>query len=227
MRTYSPPPQRLRRLTLVGSILLLVMVAAVVLLLVDFRLKRLAAEHRLILGGNAPTGLPQLDGQIDPQEWAYHYRDGKIRMDLYWKIIGDTIYMALQSPAHGWVAISLAPSGPQMLGGDVIIGYMKDGQVYVSDDYADTLTSHRPDIELGGSNDILAAGGSESEQGTIIELERKLSTLDRYDRPIVPTDMPVQLAYSNGKDFSSYHDQNRDSVLINFFTGKVTEAGGP
>lgn len=227
MSAYPPPSQRLRRLTLVLSILLLVVVAAVALLLVDFRLKRLAAEHLLFLGGNAPSGAPQLDGQIDPQEWAYHYRDEKVRMDIYWKIVGDTIYMALQSPAHGWVAISLAPSGPQMLGGDVIIAYMKDGQVYVSDDYADTPTSHRPDVELGGSNDILAAAGSESEQGTIIELERKLSTLDRYDRPIVPTDMPVQLAYSNGKDFSRYHDQNRDSVLINFFSGKVSAAGGP
>lgn len=226
MRAYPPSPRRLRRLTLVGLILLLVSVAAVVVLLVDFRLKRLA-ERGPLSDESAVTGVPQLDGRIGEGEYSYHYRDEKIRMDLYWKIAGDTIYLALQVPEHGWLAISLAPIGPQMLGGDMLIAYMEGGRVQVRDDFADQPTSHVSDVDLGGQNDILAAAGSESEQGTVVELERKLSTLHPYDRPIVPTDMPVQLAYSNGKDFNSYHDQNRDSILINFFTGKVTETGGP
>jgi len=221
MSALTPPPRRLRRLAALGLTLLLIATASVVVLLVDFQLKNQVGHHPL--PGGETVDIPQLDGQISDSEYAFHYYDAKIRMDLYWTIVGDIIYLALKSPAHGWLAISLAPTGPQMLGGDILIGYVEDRRVQMRDDYADTPTSHTADMVLGGSNDILAYVGSESDQGTIIELERKLTTLDRYDRPIVPTDMPVELAYSNGKDFNSYHDQNRDSVLINFFTGKITQ----
>jgi hypothetical protein len=222
MSLSPPPPRRLRRLAVLGLTLVLIVSASVVVLVVDFHLKSQIGRH-LLPSEEAAANIPQLDGQISEDEYAFHYYDVKIRMDLYWTIVGDTIYLGLKSPAHGWLAIGLAPTGPQMLGADILIGYVEDGQVHVRDDYADTPTSHTADTVLGGSNDILAAAGSESDQGTIIELERKLTTLDPYDRPIVPTDMPVELAYSNGKDFNSYHDQNRDTVFINFFTGKITQ----
>lgn len=224
----SPPPplsRRARRLALTGIMLLLVLVGGLVLL-VDFQLKS-RAQRMAQSGGKALAQVPILDGHIGAREYSYHYHDEQIRMDLYWKIVQDRIYLALKSPAHGWEAISLAPIGPQMLGGDILIGYVEGDKVHVRDDFASLPTNHFSDIKLGGTNDILAAAGSESEQGTIIELERKLTTLDANDRPIGPTDLPVQLAYASEKDFSSYHDQNRASLLINFFTGRVSQVKSP
>jgi len=107
------------------------------------------------------------------------------------------IYLGLKSPAPGWVAISFAPTGPRMKGGDILIGYVDEGgAVRVRDDYAHEVVSHAADAELGeGADDIRAAA-------------------------VQPGLMRVQLAYSEVADFESYHTA-RAQLEVDFFTGEV------
>lgn len=180
---------------------------------------------------SAPSARPTVDGRITEGEYRFRYFDPEIHASLYWTIDTEAvvIYLGLVSPARGWVAISFAPTGPRMRGGDILIGYVKDGQVFVRDDYAHEVVSHSADVELTpkGEDNILASAGSSGPVGTVLEIVRPLQASDAYDKPIAEGPMRVQLAYSEVADFSSYH-LARTTLQINFYTGEVSRApSGP
>ncbi len=164
--------------------------------------------------------LPVIDGAIEADEYKNHYHNAQINMDLYWSITGDDIYLGLKSPGQGWVAIGLDPTGPIMQGADILIGYIQNGRLYLADEYAADITSHIPDTQLGGRDDLLQKAGSESEQGTVLEFMRKLNTRDRHDQPIASGRRIVMLAYSDSDDTSGYHGETakrRAIAFIDFF----------
>lgn len=176
---------------------------------------------------------PRVDGRLREGEYQYAYHDAETDLWLYWTIEledgeegAGVIYMGLRSPMKGWVAIAFAPTGPRMKGGDVLIGYVKDGEVFARDDYADEVVSHSADVELSpeeGQDNILAKAGSSGPDGTILELSRPLLTPDPYDKPITRGPMKVQLAYSEVPDFASYHIA-RTTIEVDFYTGEVMPA---
>ncbi len=104
-----------------------------------------------------------------------------------------------------------------MQGADILIGYVKDGTLYMGDDFADSPAGHSADTDLGGQENILESAGSESEQGTVIEFARNLNTQDDFDKPIIAGTMTVQLAHSETDDFASYHSK-RAAATIDFFS---------
>ncbi|NIT76982.1 MAG: hypothetical protein GWO44_08690, partial [Thermoplasmata archaeon] len=115
----------------------------------------------------APSGgNPALDGQIGEGEYAHRYHDEATGVTVHWTILGEEIYFGLRSQTNGWVALSLSPGGPLMGGGDIIIGCVSAGELNIQDNYADGPTIHKADVELGGSDDILEAAGSEDQGGT-------------------------------------------------------------
>ena len=234
------------RIVALGLILTVSAIAAVVLLSVNFQLKQRRFEASTPSAsapsppppasaelGDAegeppePPRQPILDGRISNGEYRYSYFDAQIHASLYWTIDEEAgvIYLGLVSPASGWIALSLAPTGPRMKGGDIVIGYVKDGQAFVRDDYAHEVVSHTADVELSqeGSDNILASAGSSGPSGTVIELSRPLVASDAYDKPISQDLMRAQIAYSEVADFSSYHVA-RAAIEINFYTGEVVPA---
>ena len=204
--------QKALALTLMLAILVL---ASTVILIVDFQLKLKGRESNSTLASSprsevstsssTSSAFPQVDGLIGRGEYAYLYRDPQNGMILYWRIDEGKglIYFGLTSPLQGRVDISLEPTGPRMKGGDMLIAYVKEGQIYARDDYADQLTSHTPDPDLGGTDDILEKAGTSGPQGTTIELVRQLVTSDGFDKPIRPDTMPmrIQLATAEFANF--------------------------
>lgn len=168
---------------------------------------------------------PAIDGQIVGSEYANHYLAESINIELHWTIEGDFIYIGLRVPTRGWVAIAWDPSGPIMEGEDIIIGYVKEGSLYLQDYFAVTSVSHASDVSLGGRDDLLEKAGAESEQGTVLEFRRKLDTQDRFDRPLAKGTHTVQLAYAPNDDFLTYHGEKRMVVNIDFFAGGAQETG--
>lgn len=162
---------------------------------------------------------PSVDGQIQENEYQNHYRDSKINMDVYWTINEDYIYLALRSHAKGWMGIGIDPTGSLMQGADIILGYVKDGKLFIQDNFANSAVNHASDTALGGKNNILESAGSEDDKGTVIEFKRKLNTADSYDRALTDNEYKVQLAYSDKDDTTSYHPV-KSTVSINFFSGK-------
>ncbi len=166
--------------------------------------------------GTVALSTPEIDGTIADGEYAGSYRNGDTGMELYWSVIGDRIYVGMRSPGHGWLAVGFDPDGPMMRGADIVIGFVQDGQVFAKDDYGDTQVSHKPDTDLGGTDDLLELAGSEDEQGTTLEFTRPLETGDSYDKPIVPGEKFVMLAYAEQDNWTAYHAK-RGTVQIDFF----------
>ncbi len=210
------------RLLAFGLVLIVLLAASTVILLVDFRLKENRTASSRAASVSTPSPLfPQVDGQISRGEYDYLYRDPN-GLTLYWKIdqTQKLIYLGLRSPVAGRVSISLEPTGPGMKGGDLLIGFVKDGQVEALDGYADKATGYTPDIELaGGRNDILAKAGSSRPEGTILELVRKLDTGDPFDKPIVSGKMRVQLGFSEITNFVGLYGDKWITLEVEFFTG--------
>ncbi|MFQ6116983.1 MAG: PKD domain-containing protein [Candidatus Bipolaricaulia bacterium] len=182
-------------------------------------------------GEPRPPAEPQLDGVISEGEYRYSYHDKTTGVALYWTISGELIYLGLVGPISGWLGLGLAITAPPsgMEGLDIILGSIIDGKpptpslggkLVVHDDYADAPFRHAMDTQLGGRDDILAAEGSENEDGTTIELVRKMNTEDKFDIPIINGWMVVALASSPSGDLGRQHD--RQTIFkINFFTGET------
>ncbi len=167
-----------------------------------------------------PSIIPSIDGQIQENEYQNHYRDTKINMDVYWTLYKENIYLALRSHAKGWMGIGIDPTGSLMQGADIILGYVKDGKLFIQDNFANSAVNRAPDTVLGGKNDILESAGSESDKGTVIEFKRKLNTTDSFDRALTDNEYKVLLAYSESDDLTSYHPV-KSTAFINFFSGNV------
>ncbi|MBU7004469.1 MAG: hypothetical protein HXS50_02795 [Theionarchaea archaeon] len=130
------------------------------------------------------TGLPSIDGVVSQGEYDSSISFGGGNLLVFWSISGDEFYLAMKGETKGWVSIGIEPS-VEMFEADMIFGYVSGDSVTVIDAYSIGFTGpHPPDTEQGGTNDILSSAGSESNGITTIEVKRKLSTGDRYDKDI-------------------------------------------
>ena len=84
---------------------------------------------------------------------------------------------------------------------DIIIGYVKDGQVTISDDFGVGVTAHMPDDRKGGTSNVTVVGGSEAGNTTTLEFTIPLKSGDDKDGVIDPGgDTKVMFAYGPDRD---------------------------
>ncbi|MFQ5793585.1 MAG: DOMON domain-containing protein [Candidatus Bipolaricaulia bacterium] len=174
-----------------------------------------------LFGGRMGAIHATIDGRIDTDEYPNHYRDGSIDMDVYWMVHGAQIAFGLKSPAQGWMSIGFDPDGPLMNGADIIIGSVDEqGQPHLEDSFSNSPTTHVPDAELGGRDDILAYAGFRDESGTVIEFRRPLETGDQYDKPMqAGRTSVVMLGYAQDASLTAYHGRTRSIVPIDLGIG--------
>lgn len=129
-------------------------------------------------------------------------------MTLQWKIDGDTIEISVQSPEQGWVAVGFDPE-TIMRGANMVMGYVEDGEVSIADHYADQLTNHSKDTELGGQDNVTVIDGSEDENGTTIHFSMPLDSGDEYDKPLAEGEThKVMLAYGTSDNYTEQHSED-------------------
>lgn len=125
----------------------------------------------------------------------------------------DMLHVKVSAPTTGWIAVGFNPS-KMMADADYIMGYIKDGKAYFSDEYGNGNTSHKPDIDLGGTDDIGEKEGFEKEGSTTIHFSIPLESGDAYDKLLKPGGkVKLLLAYGTKDDFKSYH-KKRTSVEL-------------
>jgi len=166
-----------------------------------------------VLGAVAPF-LPaeSIDGRIAAGEYPFEASFNLVT--VYWRINGETISMALDAATPGWVALGLEPEDA-MAGADMIFGWVQDGKTTVLDCYATgPFGPHPPDIELGGTDDLIYSAGSQEQGRTVIEFSRSLISDDQYDKPF-SLSRPVRIiwAVSDDDDFDANHVQAGFGVL--------------
>jgi len=162
----------------------------------------------LFLCMSLPMAVSQtIDGKIDPGEYVLKAEFDGGDQKLHWRFQGETIVFAMEAKTTGWVALGIDPE-QVMNEADMIFGWVtEDGRVNVVDAFATgPIGPHPPDVELGGSADVLEYGGTQSDGVTTIEFSRTLNTGDRYDKEI-PREgtLKVIWAYGESDDFEKFH----------------------
>ena len=124
-----------------------------------------------------------------------------------WRIEGETLHVVLRHPTTGWLAVGFDPSR-MMKDANMILGYVADGEVFVTDHFGVANTSHRPDTDIDGTDDIIYSEGSEGSEGTELRFAIPLDSGDAADRPLEPGgSYRVLLAHGpdGADDFRTYH----------------------
>jgi len=126
-------------------------------------------------------------------------------VSLSWSVNGESVTFTVEAATDGWVAVGFNPSR-MMKDADFIIGYVKNGNVFIRDDYGNSMIGHDSDENLGGTDNIMEAQGTESGGSTSITFTIPLNSGDSYDQPLASGQKTtVLLAYGNGDNFTGLH----------------------
>lgn len=142
-------------------------------------------------------------------------------MTFSWCVDGPLLHVKLKAPTLGWLAVGLnATRGMQ--GANIVMAYVKNGRVFVSDHFGTSPASHDDDERLGGKTDVLNAFGAETDNATEVCFSIPLNSGDARDTVIDPDAWtPVILAYNAGLDnFHSKHTY-RKSLQVKLATGET------
>lgn len=154
------------------------------------------------------SSTADLDGIIGDEEYDHVSNFERGRFNLYWKIDGNNIQIAMEAQTTGWLAIGFKPATIPHEDADMIFGWVNlQGNAMIVDAYSPgTFGPHPADTEMGGTDDILSYRGSEKDGFTIIEFVRSLSTGDPYDKDIPRGDeLDVIWAYSSTDEWTGKH----------------------
>jgi len=160
--------------------------------------------------------IPTVDGVIDEGEYPCQIQEQYTNIKIYW--YNDEVYLwiGLVSPGVGWVAIAFEPESYAHYGANIIIGYVKNGQLFIGDHYGAEMTRHELDETLGGTNDILESAGTESEGKTTIEFKIPLDSGDQFDKVLEPNkSYNVFVAYhATADDLMSEHTERAILTIV-------------
>ncbi len=126
---------------------------------------------------------------------------------MEWSILDNEMAISISAPTTGWVAVGFDPSAA-MKDADIIIGYVENGDVFISDDWGDGHITHSPDTELGGASNVTVIAGTETDGITELSFSIPLDSGDQYDK-VLREGMTVSVIMAYGPqgsdDFQGYH----------------------
>ena len=164
--------------------------------------------------GSALYGL-EVDGLVSPGEYSYEAVFDKGNFRLLWEISGDTIYMAIESSAQGWVSIGFEPTRV-MANSDMIFGIISpNGEVQAIDAWSTGMFGpHPPDTNQGGKSNILSFAGKRNNAKQVFEFSRLLDTGDTFDKVIPKSgDLKIIWAYSSSLQFTAKHSKAGSATI--------------
>lgn len=150
----------------------------------------------------------------------YSHKITKKAMDFEWTVNGENLDVRISAKTEGWVAIGFNPSH-DMRDANIIMGYVKDGKVKVSDEFGTSDTSHDSDVKLGGTENVSNISGKEENGTTTIAFTIPLSSGDQKDNPIVVNgETVVIMAHGAGRDSFNTRHEARTMYKVNLSTGE-------
>jgi hypothetical protein len=153
------------------------------------------------------TPLPAVDG----------YKEiSKNDISFKWKIDGANLKVIVRAPTTGWVSVGFNPTR-MMQDANIIIGYVKDNQVFMKDDYGTGSTTHQTDTELGGLDNILEKSGKEVNGYTELSFTIPLNSGDSKDQALTPGQAyKIILGYgpNDADDFKTFHKEVTSVKII-------------
>jgi PKD repeat protein len=104
-------------------------------------------------------------------------------MTLEWRSDSANLHIRLSAPTTGWVAVGFNPSS-MMKDANFIMGYVVGNDAFISDQFGTAVTSHTPDADLGGSDNVFDSEGTQTG-ATRITFTIPLDSGDSYDQALV------------------------------------------
>ncbi len=147
-----------------------------------------------------------IDGVIYEGEYAHSTEAGGFQ--IRWSNDASFLRVGLTSPGMGYLAIGFDPDD-RMQGANFVLAAVRNGQLWTRDDYGNGPLTHASDASLGGTDDILAAAGRESEGKTHVEFVIALNSGDRFDKRLTPgTTYDIVISFhETNDDFDTYHSR--------------------
>lgn len=143
------------------------------------------------------------------------------KMTFSWTINGDKLDIKISAKTTGWVAVGFNPT-KKMKDANIIIGYVKEGKVVISDEFGTRYTGHAEDDQSGGRDNISNKAGGEEGGVTTLSFTIPLNSGDPKDGVIVANgNTKILLAYGGSRDGLRSRHTFRTSKIINLSTGAV------
>ena len=141
------------------------------------------------------------------------------KMTFDWSIEGNNLTIKLSAPTTGWVGIGFHPTD-MMKDANIIIGFVKDGKVEISDEFGNQPTQHVPDTARGGKDNVTVIGGSENGNTTTLEFSIPLQSGDVNDGVIDPkAETAIMLAYGPDRKSFKLKHQFAKTITVNLSNG--------
>ena len=185
----------------------------------DYKVIRSIASSKSLsseLNFTSLDSIPLTDGIIEDNEYQSAITLSTDEYQLYWQIHEETIYWGMEAKTNGWVAIGFDPT-TRMKDADIVFGWVTSAsEVEIRDCYSTgNYGPHPPDIELGGTDDIIAFNGTENTETTIIEFSRLLEPDDEYDNNIPKTgSFKIIWSFGRSDDFNQGPTKRGDKFII-------------
>jgi hypothetical protein len=169
--------------------------------------------------GFALAQAPKVDGKIAGGEYAKSYKHEKSGFALYWSVVGDTLYLALEGESKGWIGLGfLAEKTDKKKGADEYLFYLEGGRPVALDLYQTKRTGAPvPDEKEGGKNSILAFAATYEGNRWTVEFSRKLKTGEPTDVEIAPgRKLLLLLAHADKMDPKEEHKKTERWYVEDF-----------
>ena len=150
---------------------------------------------------------------------GYAHKISAEKVTFEWTVNGPAIDIRISAPTTGWVGIGFNPT-EKMKDANYIIGYVAKGKATISDDYGKSERSHEEDTKAGGTKDVTAVSGSESNGTTTLAFTVPLNSGDSKDQVLdINGDTTVLLAYGSGRDSVKARHMKHYMFRVNLSTG--------
>jgi hypothetical protein len=117
----------------------------------------------------------------------------------------DMLHVILSAPTRGWVSVGFAATNVHK-DANIIIGFLKGGEVHIQDNFGTGMFTHASDTLLGGADDVANQAGTEADGVTTISFSIPLDSGDEFDRSL-EAGGTCNLIFASGPtdDFTSIH----------------------
>jgi hypothetical protein len=147
-----------------------------------------AAQDQLHTIPNLPTVQVRIDGRVSPNEYPAHFTDAGTGIGVSWVSDGKLLYVALENPGPGWVAVALG--GSKIRGTAMFIGYHDAAGGKVDEHFGFFFSNHMP-VQKPTLVDFAT---SATQQGSLVEFSIPLKlTNGQVITPGVPMPFVVAL----------------------------------
>jgi hypothetical protein len=167
-------------------------------------------------------GIPNLsqvnvaiDGQVKPGEYPTRFVNSQTGIGVSWVSDGTLLYLALESPAKGWVAIGFGAQ--KVRGTSMFIGYNDGKGGRVDEHMGSWVSTHRP-VDKPKLVDFATSLGA---KGVIVEFS---IPLELSNGQVIAPGQPMPFVLSYHKSHINFKGRPTKKVTSTLVLGKPEKA---